>query len=315
MDFKALWLDILKGENFVLIPHINPDADGIGCAMAMYWKLKEHGKKCTLFNASTDMPQELDFLNGFDKFVHKLPEKFDTAISFDSAKFDRLGISRGDFRLISIDHHISNDLYADVNILDVTAQSATTVVYKLLEAGGEKITKDMANALFTGLITDTGFFSNEDVCEDTFEYAKRMVSCGADPSYVSSMLTKREPLSKLRVLAMVLESLELECDGKVSFMYLSEEMLKKSGATRSQAEEFAHYGRDLATVDVGVFLREWESGNIRASIRSKGSFDANEFASNFGGGGHKKAAGIMFKSSTLNEAKEKILEKLREYLK
>lgn len=312
--YAKAWELINKSQSIVLIPHINPDADGIGSAIGTYIALKNLGKQATLFCVSKEMPKVLDFLKGYEKFKHELPKKMDLVISFDCARFDRLGIIKGDFKLINIDHHISNEHYGDVNIIDTNACSTTIVVYKLLKSNNIALNRDIADALYTGLVEDTNFFSNDDINIEAFEIATLLIKEGCNPAYVAKMLTKREPLSKIRLEAELLNTLELHFDAKVSTIYLTQEMLKKSGATLSDTDEFANIGKRLATVEIALFFREIESSKIRVSVRSKESFDSNAFAKLFGGGGHVKAAGFILENTNLWDAKEKILQKIGEMI-
>ncbi len=298
---------IHEARHIALLTHVNPDADTLGSALGMYHSLLAMGKRASVVN-TTQLPYNLDFLPGIQKVKKELPKHCDLMISFDCGSFDRLGIEKKEGFLINIDHHRSNTMYGDINIVDPTAAATAEVVYKLLEEGEMPIPKESATSLYTALVDDTGFFKYDSVGARTFELAKKLCEKGASPEWVARMLTMREPLSKLRLLPLVLETLTLHLGAKVASLRLTQQMLAQTGGTKEMGEDALNMARNLATVEVALLLREEEDGRIKVSMRSKERVDVGKIAVAFGGGGHKRAAGFTSDLHDFDRVLELVLE-------
>lgn len=280
----------------------------------MYHVLRSMGKNPTVVNADSDLPQALDFLEGFEKIKSKVPKKCDLAISFDTSTFEMLGLPRGEWKLINIDHHHQNSQYGDENLIDSTASSCTLVVYNLLRHNDITLNSHGATALYTGLVTDSGFFGYEHVNAETFEVAAALVQAGAQPSWVYQQLQFREPLARFRLHHLVRSTLELHTEGEIATLHMNREMLRQSGAQGSDAQDIVNSALQLITVEVAAFFREEGIDKWRISLRSKSSVDVSAIAAKFGGGGHRRAAGIRLENTPYEEGKKKILQTLREHL-
>ncbi len=312
--YKEIWEKIENSDNIVLIAHINPDGDALGSSLSLYPILKRMGKNVKVFNVTTPLPDYLDFLPNFEKVTNKLPSKIDLMISFDCGSFDRLGIEERPKFLINIDHHISNTNYGDLNLIEPDAASTSQVVYNILKANGVEIDADSATCIYTALVTDTGSFQYESVNEKVFECAADLVKSGVKPDFVAKMLFQRDRLSRLRFLAKAYDTLELCCDGKVAIVEITKEMLEATGATKDDTEGVVNSIRNIASVEVGLLLREEDEG-IKVSLRSKNYLDVSEIATKFGGGGHIRASGATIKDFDFKRVKEEIIEEIKRKLK
>ncbi len=313
--FKKVWEKIKKSDNIVLTAHVNPDGDALGSSLSLYPILKNMKKNVKVFNASTPLPQYLDFLPNFNKVVNNLPKKIDLMISFDCGSFDRLGIEKTPGFLINIDHHISNTSYGDINIVDSNAASSSQVVYNLLKTNDVKIEKDSAICLYTALVTDTGSFQYESVNEKVFEFAADMVRCGVKPDFVAKMLFQRDRLSRLRLLAKAYETIELCCEGKVAFVEVTKEMMEITGAIKDDTDTIVNSVRAISSVEVACMLREDDEG-IKISLRSKNYADVSKIAVKYGGGGHIRAAGATLKNEfDFEKVKDMLKKDLKEITK
>ncbi len=297
--YKKAWNLIDRSKHIVLISHINPDADALGSSLALYPILKEMGKKVSVVNMTRDLPKRYDFLPNFKKIKSALPQNFDLIVSFDCGSLDRLGISKQDIPIINVDHHKTNTLYADINLIDTTAASASCVVLNLLKENEIALRRDVATCIYAALVEDTGFFSYENVKKETFETAASLVEAKADPVFIARMLNERNSLSKLRLISIMTQKLQLVNFGMVGYAILSLNDFRKSGALRSDSDECVDKIRSLATVELAILLIE-ESKGYKISLRSKEKLDVSQIASFFGGGGHKRAAGF-----TINHKDEK----------
>lgn len=310
--YKEVWDKILDSKHIVLISHIHPDGDTIGANLALYNILKNLGKKVSLFNATKDeLPIEFDFLEGYSKIMAKLPKYFDLAISCDCGSFDRLKIEQGDFELINIDHHASNDNFGDINIVLPQASSAGMVVYKFLKSNEVEITKQCAISLYTSIAEDTGFFQYGGIDESTFEVAKDLIKCGADPELIARNVQSRQSLAKIRLEAYMLSNFELHEDASIASIIIDNHVLKQSGAKRSDTKNMISKLLDIVNVKVSMMVLEQE-GFFKISLRSDGDIDVSKISVIYGGGGHKNAAGFNVKGSDAIATCKEIIDRIKE---
>jgi bifunctional oligoribonuclease and PAP phosphatase NrnA len=286
-EFSSL---IAKASKIAIVSHINPDADALGTSLGIYHALRLTGKSVCVVNASA-LPRALDFLPGYAGIESVLEDDIDLVISVDCGSFARLGITRGAYTLMNIDHHHSNDRYGDTNIVLSAYPSCASVAYELLRSCGFVVPKETAECFYTALVSDTGFFKFENVTGDTFEEARELVRLGACPSHTATQLTQRKKMSELKLKAKIFDTLELFCDGKVAFLFVTLEAFASCEASNDEADGAAESARAIDGVEIGLFMRE-EKSAIRCSLRSKYSFDCSEVSALFGGGGHKRAAGF-----------------------
>jgi len=302
-----------KAQRVVIFTHINPDADTLGSGLGLYHLLRQLKKKVWVFNASSHLPYNLDFLPSFSKITSTLPKEYDLAISCDCGDFKRLGIEKVDSFLINFDHHQSNTRFGDLNIINSSASSTSEVIYWYLKKEGFKIPKESGICFYTAMVDDNGFFKYDRVNASTFEMAKELVELGVNPYQVATNLTMREPLSKLQLTTRLLEGLELELNGKVALLTLTLLMLEQTGATKEMAQEALDLARALAVVEVAILFREENEEEIKVSLRSK-RIDVGKIALEFGGGGHKLAGGFTFKKEEEKLIKQKLLERIEKEL-
>ena len=312
--YKKAYELIKESKKIVLISHINPDGDALGSSLALYFALKKMKKNVKVVNLSKELPQNLDFLPGFDEIKRDLPKKYDLIISFDCGSFDRLGIEEKKSKLINFDHHISNTRYGDINIIEEDFASTSEVVYRFLKENSITISKESAICIYTALVTDTGFFQYESVNERVFLVASELVKLGVNPSFVAKMLNEREPLCKMRLLSKMLDTLTLYLNAKVGVIKVTQKMLKETGANITHTEDGANIVRKLAVVEVGVMLREEEDGRIKVSLRSKNYVDVSKIAKEFGGGGHKRAAGFVSNHRDFQIVLDELLDAIKRRL-
>ncbi len=309
---KEVLQKIKQASHIALLTHHNPDADTLGSALGMFYILKKIQKRATVIN-SDPLPYNLTFLPGVTKIKEAVPLEADLWISFDCGSFDRLGVKKKRAFLINIDHHATNTLYGDINIVKPECASTSQVVYEMAKVLQLPITKESAICFYTALVDDTGFFKYESVNSRVFEFAKELCELGVVPEEVARELTMREPLAKLRLIELMLESLELRLMAKVAVVYVTQQMLKKSGATKEMGESGLEMARSLATVEVALLLRQEEDGRIKVSLRSK-SIDVGKIALHFGGGGHKRAAGFLSSLRDMKQVEKQILQTLQKEL-
>lgn len=303
---------IQKSNSIVFATHINPDADTLGSALGLLHSLNFDGKNAVVYNCG-ELPNNLSFLPGFDGVSGEFPKNADLVVALDCGNKDRLGLVSGNYKIVNIDHHASNPLYGDANIVDPSAASTASVVLEFLRGIGVKPSRNAAVCLYAALASDTGFFTYDSVDKRAFLDAAYLVECGADASRVAVAMTQNEPLSKIKLHSSVLSTMQLRSGGKLAYLYMTDEMLRNAGARPDEADGAAEAARSIAGVEVSLFLREQEDGKIRGSLRSKSDIDVNKIASIFGGGGHIKAAGFTVSmQKEFLAAAEEIVNKIEE---
>lgn len=279
----------------------------------MWSLLKSMNKNVTVVNSQKILKSNFSFLKGFEKIREVLPKNCDLLIYFDCSNDKRAEIVSQSFT-INIDHHIDNSNFGDINIVMAHEPSTSVVVYKLLEACKVTINRDCATALYSALVSDSGFFAFERTSKESFLVAAKLVESGANPSEIAQHIRFSQSLCSLRLLSLALQSLELMFDARVGVITISSNMLKRCGASMDDCEGVVNYALSLHCVEVALIFIEELDLKYRISLRSKGAIEVNRVAQIFGGGGHKSAAGLRVEGD-LDLIKKRLLEEIREHLK
>ena len=257
------------------------------------------------------LPPEYVFLPERDGISPSFPEtpSGHTVVVVDTPEPSRTGAQAGYFDtarlLVNIDHHPSNTMFGDVQLVDVGASSTALLVHELIEASGERPSADVATLLYTGVLTDTGGFRFGNTDARTLDAAAGLVRSGANAAEIARHVYGEQPVNNLRLLGLVLASVESVLGGRVAIMTLTDEMREMAGATGEEVEGLASYGHLLENVEVSLLLRE-QAGKVRVSLRSSGDTDVNAIAGEIGGGGHSAAAGALL-DGPLDRAREQLI--------
>lgn len=299
---------LAKPQKIVIIPHKNPDGDAIGSCLALAHFLKGLGQKAMVI-APNDYPKFLKWMPS-DKLIYnfeyqnsqskRLLDEATLIFTLDFNHFSRTGqlapileASNADF--IMIDHHQQPDDYAKVTYSDVSMSSTCEMVYNFIEAlnGLDKISKEIATCLYTGIMTDTGSFKYYSTTSRTHRVVADLIDKGAKNMHIHQQVFDANSPSRLHLLGVALSNLKILTQYKTAYITLSQEELDKHGYCKGDTEGFVNYGLTLEGINFAViFIENKEEGIIKISFRSVGDFSVNEFARNhFNGGGHTNAAG------------------------
>ncbi len=317
MKYEIPVIERLKKENgkILIFTHENPDADGIGSMLGLYNFLKKKGKD-VVCGMKDDIPYICNFLPGIEQ-IKRLPleEEFDVGILVDAAGVFRAGTEINAKEIIRIDHHIGGEFHGIDDYINPYAPSTTCLIAEILKNWDEtSIDKDIATCLYTGLLTDTGSFRYQNVSEETFEIAKFLVSKGANPSYIATMVYERNKLNVLQLLQKTLSTLQLFNNGKIAGLIVKREFLKETNTLEEDTEGFVNYARSIVGVEVGFILIQKEDLlTWRCSLRGKGKVDVQKIAKKLGGGGHKDAAGCKLVGEE-EEVKNRLVQTIKEFL-
>ncbi|MEE9542526.1 MAG: bifunctional oligoribonuclease/PAP phosphatase NrnA [Thermodesulfobacteriota bacterium] len=311
-----------EGKRFIVISHLNPEGDAIGSLLGLVLALRAEGKEAVAY-LEDDLPDMFGFLPGSDTIVHSLDGEvaFDATFAVDCGQKERLGKGFNAFSgcgtLVNIDHHVTNDSFGEINVIDGSASSAGEMVYDFIKAADIDIDKRIATNLYVAIHTDTGSFRYSSSTSGAFMKAGDLVACGADPWEVSTHVYENLPFKRFILLGRVLSTMKLvEHDGvKVAMLLVTDEMLKETGATRELSDGFVNYARSVEGVEVGMLFKESDTNGdpYKVSFRSKGKVDVAAIAARFKGGGHKNAAGCTI-DGTLEEIKARVFEALKEQI-
>jgi len=314
--FQPLLPSIEGAQTVLICSHAMPEGDCLGASLGLCLALEQLGKSVRLFNPDP-VPRQCQFLDGWERFEQQLPsETFDVVFVLDCGDITRTGPqhigipARGP--LINIDHHGSNTHFGRLNVVDAAASSTCELIYGLLLALQVRFTRPMAEALFAGIMIDTGSFRYQNTSTWTLDVARALVGFGADPARVANGLFESMSPARLLLLPRVLDTLQFAANGQLATIYVSQAMLDKAGAVLSDTEGFINYPRAVDGVEIAVFYKETGS-ELSVSMRSKQRADIGSVARKLGGGGHRLAAAFAT-SDPLAEVQARLLPLLEQAL-
>lgn len=307
---------IKESQKIVVFVHENPDGDAIGSITALLHTLKKMGKNACGYvefipNTYSFLVKE-NLLKTFDEI--DVDEAFELAISLDCGSLERLGLGgeifkKADFR-INIDHHVSNELFGDLNYVMPNAAATGEIIYDFIKNMGVTIDDKIAEALYTAIISDTGMFRHKNTTSKDFEIASELLKTGIDVSEISRKAFYETTESRTKCLAKVLSSLSLYLDGKVGIISISPDEVKEYDVTEQDLEGMVDYARNIKGTEVGIFIKP-RGNEYKVSLRSNGKVNVSEIAAKFNGGGHVLASGCKFSEKSIEEIKEILLEELK----
>ena len=314
-----------EGRRFVLTTHINPDGDGIGSEIALAEWLSTQKKAVSILNHSPT-PEVYKFLDPearIRKFSRERDEgtiaSADVIVVLDTNNPARLS-SMEPFVLASpavrlcIDHHLDPEPFAQYELLDDDATSTGEIVYRILmKLQGTDLPPRIAQALYCAIMTDTGSFRYPRVGPETFRIVAHLVECGADPVTLYSEVYERWSNGRLHLLGEMLAGLQVSAGGVLAHVTITQEMLSRSGTREEDTDNFTSYPMSIAGVVAGILFLELPDG-VKISFRSRGEIPINELAKEFGGNGHKNAAGARVEGGVLEEIRAHVLKVAEKYV-
>ena len=318
-SIDAILKYIHGSDDFVVTSHVNPDGDNVGSTLSIYYFLKNLNKK-VYYVMDDSMPINMQFLIKDINIINsnefrELNIKNYNLITLDCGDKNRIciddEIKNNCAKLINIDHHGSNDFYGDLNYVVAEASSTCELVYDILIRNEEinkveTIDKNIATALYTGLITDTGKLTYSNTHASSFDMAKNLLLIGADTQKVVQNVFGSNPFNFYKLLGEALNTLEI-FNTKVAIMMVTQEMLQKYNIDFKDIDGIVPYARDIENVEIGILLKEKGNNEIKVSLRSKAYADVSKIAKVFAGGGHMRASGCTI-NDNIENAKSKILE-------
>jgi phosphoesterase RecJ-like protein len=321
LDWDTLRAILNKHKRFILTSHIRPDCDALGSEMGMAGILQAMGKEVTIINGH-QTPPSLCFMDPAqsilvigDTITHEEIEG-DCLIVLDTSAWAQLGpmaevLRKFNGPKVVIDHHVGEDDLGAQFFKDTSAEATGHLVAKLAEYLQVPMTRTMANALYAAIATDTGWFRFDSTTSETYRVIANLVDAGASPPSIYGDLYERDTAGRVRLRGRILARVQVECNGQLVHTHVRKEDFIESGALASDTEDAINLTLAIEGTKVAIILIEQLKGGFKVSFRSRCHVDCNELARQFGGGGHRAAAGAFIEAE-FAEAQARVLQAARQ---
>ena len=310
-NIKEAMKAIRRAKKVLIVCHVNPDGDTIGCLLALGLALLLTGKKVVLLSRD-GVPSRFQFLPGSELILSDTHETADVSIAVDCGSVRQLGKIRAPFfrskTTIQVDHHDFGNSFGKIQVLEEDAAAVGEIVYELIRALKVEITPAIATCLLTSIIVDTGSFRFTNIRSKTFDICSRLVRKGVDLQHLieESYWKKSRSVAKLSGYAIM--NARFSKNGAVVWSTVYQDDFKRFGAHISDVDAVADDLRSIEGVKIATVFRETEKKTFRVSFRSKYGINVANVAKNFGGGGHHNSAGCAIRNS--EKQKEILLKEL-----
>ena len=315
--------ELIVGRRVAISTHLNADGDGCGSESALARLLAAQGLAPRIVNP-TPWPDMFDFLLGEDvddqtSRGSKALRDIDLLIVLDISDVRRLGNLTETVRALTvpklvIDHHQpSDDPAGTLTVADTAACATAELVYDLATVLGWEVTPAVARSLYTGMLTDTGGFRFSNTSPRCLSVAGQLLACGVDPEEMYTRIYASAPAGRVRLMAEVLGTLQVDESVGLSWLTMNADALEKHRVKAEDLDGIVEHARSIAGTRMALFFRDLGHGKVKVSFRSVGGTDVNAFARKFGGGGHAKASGAML-PGTLDQVRDLVVEAARAML-
>lgn len=321
IDWPAFTELIAQHQRYLLTSHIRPDCDALGSELGMAGVLEALGKEVRIVNGQAT-PPNLVFIDPQQKIEtigqNVTPEELvdiEVLMILDTSAWAQLGpmgdvIRSTNARKVLVDHHVGEDDLGATPFKNTTAEATGRLVVEAAEHLGVALTKEIATPLFAAIATDTGWYRFGSTTSGTYRTAAKLVDAGAVPSDIFGALYERDSLARVKLRGRITERFVTELDGRLAHTSVRLADFEQTGALPSDTEDVINIGLGILGTEVAVILVELSSGGFKISFRSRCELNCNEVAKQFGGGGHKAAAGA-FIDEPFDVAQQQVLDALR----
>jgi bifunctional oligoribonuclease and PAP phosphatase NrnA len=311
--FTAILQKLGTSRRLVLSSHSRPDGDSIGSQLAMAYALRALGKTVTVVNSDPAPPPIMAFPGVPEiEIAPAVSGEFDAAIIMECGDLARTGVAGLDRHfVINIDHHPGNTGYGNINWFDAGAAACAEMVFDLVKGLGVPLSTDIATHIYLAILTDTGSFHYSNMTPYTFEICRLALEAGVDPVTVARSVYDSNNMGRLKLFGSVLSTMQLDSTGRIAIVYLDHEMARAAGGTYEDTEGLINLPLTVKEIQAVVFFKQVEGEEYRVSMRSKGDIDIGGVAQEFGGGGHKNAAGCTV-TGAIDALQKTFIEKIEE---
>lgn len=325
VNWDAFASVIEQHHNILVTSHIRPDCDALGSELGMAGVLEKLGKAVRIVNGEVT-PENLAFIDpdqrlralGVDVQIGELAD-IDLLMILDTSAWAQLGpmadlVRTTPAKKLIVDHHLGEDNIDAELFKDPTAEATGRLVVDAAERLGVALTPEIANPLFAAIATDTGWYRYGALTGDTYRIAGKLVDAGAQPAALYSELYERDTVERVRLRGLILSRTQVDLDGRLAHTYVRGSDFEQTGAKPSDTEDVINLTLEIADTEAAVILVEQLSGGFKLSFRSRCELDCSEVAREFGGGGHKAAAGA-FINQPFEQAQHTVLDAVRARMK
>ena len=300
-------------HRFAITSHVRPDGDSLGSSLGLYWLLRALGKDVEVIMRDPP-PHAYQNLPGADliRVTPAVDREYDGVFVIECSDIDRPGLIDLEKQLVvNIDHHTSTVLFGKINWIDSTASAVGEMIYNLCKATGVRPTVEIAEGVYTALLTDTGSFHYSNTTERTFKIASELVRTGVRPAKTAEAIFGNYQWPKIELLSQVLATAQRDDTGRVAWMRQTAEMQQQTKASEEDADGFVNFPLSVGDVHAVALFKEGAPGVYRTSLRSKGDVNVAKVAEFFGGGGHRNAAGCTL-SGSWEEIERQVVQLLQD---
>jgi phosphoesterase RecJ-like protein len=320
-EIKEILEVMSKARRVLISSHLDPDGDSLGSQLAMATLAQGWKKKVAIANQG-EIPSKYQFLDSEKRIIlhrNKRVLKFmpDLVIILESPYLERIGwvkeVIPEKCTIINIDHHPDNVSYGTINYLDPTAAAVGEMVYAIMLRAGFPVSPMVASWLYAAILTDTGRFRYTSTTSKSMRICAQLIDLGADARYLTDKIYFNFSEQNLRLLGHVLSGLELHQGGKISCLTVDQKSVKQFQISPGDTEGLVDYSLFINGAEVGALFKEIGSHRTKVSLRSQNHLDIGQLARQYGGGGHKNAAGFAL-NQPLTQAKRMVLEELKKWI-
>jgi phosphoesterase RecJ-like protein len=298
-------------RRFVLSSHAKPDGDSIGSQLAMAYALQAMGKEVTVINADPAPATLMPFpgVPGI-RIAPSVDGEFDAAIVMECGDLTRTGVSGLErFYVINIDHHPGNTNFGQINWFDASAAACAEMVYSVVRALGVPLTLEIATHVYLAIVTDTGSFHYSSISPRTFDISRECLEAGVDPVTLSRQVFDSNTTGRLRMFGAVTQAMTLDPTGRIAVLYLDQAIATATQGDYEDTDGLINQPLTVKEIQAVVFFKKIEGDQYRVSMRSKGDVDIRAIATEYGGGGHKNAAGCTI-TGPIDALRATLVEKI-----
>jgi phosphoesterase RecJ-like protein len=320
MSLKKIAAAINKYQRFLITSHVNLDGDAICSELALAELLKLAGKNVSIINESRP-PQIYRFLPKISSLSStiKTSASFDVAILLDCTDISRIGkvasLIKKETLTIGIDHHVSNDVSLDINLVRKDASSTAELIYDIFKRLNFKFNRQLATLIYVGILTDTGSFKYSNTSDYTHKIVAELLKWKLSVNKIYRKVYEMNPASDMRLVACLCKDFKMDDTGKIVWVSIGRDVFLKNDIQIDLGEQILGFLRLIKGIKVAALFRELPHKNqIRVNLRSVEGIDVSKVAVGFAGGGHKSASGCTVEGS-LREVERKVLSQLRKVVR
>lgn len=323
-ESKKILAEIKKANNILLNCHKGPDPDSIGSALALYMVLIKMGKNVEIICPSEKLYEDVSFLKRYERIKKKINftnfkfSEYDLFIALDSSNWDMVtsdqNIPLPSLPMVVIDHHYTNTRFGSINLVDEKASSVGEIINRIFVDWKIKLNKDIATAIMTAIVGDTGLFRYPNSTDKTFEAVQELLKSGADKELIIANMYRNNDLNLVRFWGEALSRVELDKNHKFVYSAVPYEVYEKYGKPENAKESSCDlFAQTTKGTEFGFMALEVEKNLLSISFRGRTDFDTSRMAKYLGGGGHKAASGAKIIGIPFDEAVEKVLRAARKF--